>query len=366
MKAKQYKEQILLERLVTARDTAGYNMKEAAKELGFNNYQTLSDIEKGKRTINAHELIAMAKLYSRTLDYFLDQNIAPDPIPLWRKSIEAKEKDIKSTQREFLSFLEHYHNLEHLLSLKRRWIDLQVRHSKEDFVHNGFALAQKLGWGLVLAAETLPWGLRLAPFRPDHLAIVVFLPASILAAAGLIKAADYLHRRAPVLRARFFFVGLALGCCLVGLWQTRTIVNPATVFATSDDRQAAEWAAHNTPADAVFLINVVPWQSGLYRGVDGGWWLEPLAERRTLLPPMVYSFGPKDYVDEVDGLAGTVSKLTGCSLEFWSVVRSQGVTYLYITEGTGSLQPDGLAGCSGIEEVFRIGRVRIYRVTPMN
>lgn len=145
MKAKQYKEQILLERLVLARNTAGYNMKETAKELGFNNYQTLSDIEKGKRTINAHELIAMAKLYSRTLDYFLDQNIAPDPIPLWRKSIEAKEKDIKSTQREFLSFLEHYHNLEHLLSLKRRWIDLQVRHSKEDFVHNGFALAQKLG-----------------------------------------------------------------------------------------------------------------------------------------------------------------------------------------------------------------------------
>ena len=145
MKAKQYKEQILLERLVLARDTAGYNMKEAAKELGFNNYQTLSDIEKGKRTINAHELIAMAKLYSRTLDYFLDQDIAPDPTPLWRKSIESKEKDIISTQREFLSFLEHYHNLEHLLSLKRRWIDLQVRHSKEDFVHNGFALAQKLG-----------------------------------------------------------------------------------------------------------------------------------------------------------------------------------------------------------------------------
>jgi hypothetical protein len=221
-------------------------------------------------------------------------------------------------------------------------------------------------WGLVLAAETLPWGLRVAPFRPDHLAIVVFLPASILAAAGLMIAADYLHRRAPVLRAHFFFGGLALGCCLAGLWQTRTIVNPATIFAFSDDRQAAEWVAHNTPVDAVFLINVVPWQSGLYRGVDGGWWLEPLTERRTLLPPMLYSFAAKDYVDAVDGLAGTVSTLTGCSPEFWSVVHSQGVTYIYITEGTGTLQPDGLAACSGIDEVYRIGRVRIYRVTPRN
>ncbi len=100
--------------------------------------------------------------------------------------------------------------------------------------------------------------------------------------------------------------------------------------------------------------------------MDGGWWLEPLAERRTLLPPMLYSFGAQDYVDAVDGLAETVSALTACSPEFWSIVRSQGVNYLYITEGTGSLQPDGLAGCSGIDEVYRIGRVRIYRVTPRN
>ena len=31
-------------------------------------------------------------------------------------------------------------------------------------------------WGLTLAAFALPWGLRLGPFRPDHLVIVLFLP----------------------------------------------------------------------------------------------------------------------------------------------------------------------------------------------
>jgi hypothetical protein len=219
-------------------------------------------------------------------------------------------------------------------------------------------------WGLALGVETLPWGLRIAPFRPDHLAIIVFLPASILAASGFITLADYLNRRAPALRAHFFFGSVALAVCLAGLWQTRTIVNPGTVFATSDDRQAVVWAARNTPADAVFLINVVPWQNGLYRGVDGGWWLLPLAERRTLLPPMLYSFAAKDYVDEVDGLAASVSSLTGCTGEFWSIVRAQGVTYIYIKEGVGSLQPGALATCGGLEEVFRTGKVRIYRVVP--
>jgi hypothetical protein len=219
-------------------------------------------------------------------------------------------------------------------------------------------------WGLVLGLETLPWGLRIAPFRPDHLAIIVFLPASILAANGLITLADYLNRRVPALRAHFFFGGVALAVCLAGIWQTRTIVNPGTVFATSDDRQAAVWAARNTPADAVFLINVVPWQNGLYRGVDGGWWLLPLAERRTLLPPMLYSFGPQDYIDKVDGVAATVSTLTGCTGEFWSIVQAQGVTYLYIKEGSGSLQPGGLESCPGVVEAFRAGKVRIYRVVP--
>jgi hypothetical protein len=69
-------------------------------------------------------------------------------------------------------------------------------------------------------------------------------------------------------------------------------------------------------------------------------------------------------VDEIDRLAATVSALTGCTEEFWSVVQAEGVTYLYIKEGTGSLQPAGLEGCPGIEEVFRIGKVRIYRVVP--
>jgi len=79
-------EHILDKRIVAAREAAGFSITQAAQKLGFKNYQTLSAIEKGIRKINAHELIMMARLYGRNLDYFLESNAAPDPLPLWRKT----------------------------------------------------------------------------------------------------------------------------------------------------------------------------------------------------------------------------------------------------------------------------------------
>lgn len=217
-------------------------------------------------------------------------------------------------------------------------------------------------WGLILGLQTLPWGLRFEPFRPDHLAIVLFLPAAVLAADGFIALADWIDRRRPVLRPRFFFAGAALALCAVGVWQTRDILSPRTVFADTDDRRAVLWAAANTPADAVFLINTEYWQNGLYRGSDGGWWLLPLANRRTLLPPMLYSFADRAYILKTNGLAEEVSRLEGCTVDFWRLVREQGVTHVYIKEGVGSLKPETFDSCRGVMEIFHTGKVWIFRI----
>ena len=142
MESKNRKEEILDKRIVAAREAAGFSITEAAQKLGFKNYQTLSSIEKGTRKINAHELIMIARLYGRSLDYFLESDIAPDPVPLWRKTTKT---DVNQVQRQFLSFLENYSNLEHLLALKRRWKDIQKNYDRDDFSANGFERADKLG-----------------------------------------------------------------------------------------------------------------------------------------------------------------------------------------------------------------------------
>ena len=142
MQSKNSKEEILGKRIVAAREAAGFSITEAAQKLGFKNYQTLSAIEKGARKINAHEMVMIGRLYGRNLDYFLGSDVAPDPVPLWRK---ATKTDVYQIQRQFLSFLENYSNLENLLGLKRRWKDVQKNYDRDDFSVNGFEQADKLG-----------------------------------------------------------------------------------------------------------------------------------------------------------------------------------------------------------------------------
>jgi len=142
MKSNGKGKNILEKRIMSARKAAGFSITEAAQKLDFKNYQTLSAIEKGARSVSAHELIRMAHLYGRKIDYFLESDVAPDPVPLWRKT---KKTDTNKVQRQFLAFLENYSKLEHLLGLKRRWKDIQKNYDRDDFSVNGFEQAEKLG-----------------------------------------------------------------------------------------------------------------------------------------------------------------------------------------------------------------------------
>jgi Zn-dependent peptidase ImmA (M78 family)/DNA-binding XRE family transcriptional regulator len=132
---------VLFKKLNRARVTAGLTLSEAANRLGFNNYQTLSAIEKGSRNITAHELSAMASLYGRSLDYFFESDISAEPLPLWRK---VGATPIKSFERRFLIFLENYSKLEILFGLKRRWKAIQKSYAKADYAAEGFKLTEQL------------------------------------------------------------------------------------------------------------------------------------------------------------------------------------------------------------------------------
>ncbi len=133
--------------------------------------------------------------------------------------------------------------------------------------------------------------IRIGRFRPDHAAVVLFIPVVMLAAKGLTLL--------PNRSLTWLSVGLLV---LVGVWQTRDIINQETVIADQNDLLALEWIADNTAADTVFLIDTTPW-SGIWRGFDGGWWVTPLTGRRTNPPPAVYGWGDKAISVEITNVA---------------------------------------------------------------
>lgn len=221
-------------------------------------------------------------------------------------------------------------------------------------------------WAALLGLLSLPWGLRLNPFRPDHFAIVLFFPAALLLAGLLADGAGSLASL-PWLRAGRRLGGglLALALVLLSAWGisgTRDILNPVTVVADRADVQALEWIRQHTPVDARFYINAAYWQANTYRGVDGGYWLLPYTGRVSLVPPAVYAWGSPEYVAKISQWAKSAVEIKGCTPEFWNVVRDAGLTHVYLHQGQGSLQPDALAGCSGLRQVYQVGGVFIYEV----
>jgi hypothetical protein len=227
-------------------------------------------------------------------------------------------------------------------------------------------------WALGMGVLMLPWGLRVSPFRPDHMAILIFLPSSLLLGEALTRLVDGLAGGRLPERLRFLGRGLsqagkwalplvALGLLAWGLSHTRNVTNPSTNFVNAADMQAIRWIENNTPADARFFINSTGWQ-GQYRGVDGGYWLLTLTNRQTVTLPALAWMGDKDYQAELNHASGLASQATGCDDFFWQAVDETGLNYVYLKEGVGALQPEELTKCPGVVNVYRRDGVFIFAI----
>ncbi|HPH96881.1 MAG TPA: hypothetical protein PK613_13460 [Anaerolineaceae bacterium] len=216
-------------------------------------------------------------------------------------------------------------------------------------------------WSLIVAMGALPAGLYLQPFKPEHLLMLTFMPASILCARLLVCLGDRIGKVMPPPIVGKILAGAAILFLLIwGARDSQNILNPGTVFTTAEDAKALAWIKENTPADARFYINVVGWRPEAYRGVDGGWWILPITGRGVLVPPIIYEWQYSDYNIKINQWASVTSHLTTCSPEFWSVVKEAKLNYLYLRKGSGSLQPDAVQSCKGINEIYQQGNVWIY------
>ncbi|MCK4336666.1 MAG: helix-turn-helix transcriptional regulator, partial [Candidatus Aminicenantes bacterium] len=97
------------------RESLDYTLKKVSEKIKFNNYQTLSSIESGEREVKAWELVKLAEIYGRDIDYFLNlESPQKDARILWRSPETSPQKTL--VERQFISICKRYQNLLNLLN----------------------------------------------------------------------------------------------------------------------------------------------------------------------------------------------------------------------------------------------------------
>jgi len=217
-------------------------------------------------------------------------------------------------------------------------------------------------WAIVVLFFALPTGLRLMNFRYDYFALVVFIPIAITSAFGIVLLFGTLIRRKGI--ATLVILVAALGLSVGGAWQNARAVNAETILATRSDLDALEWIKTHTPEDARFFVNTTNWGFGIHRGVDGGGWMLPITGRWSLAPTVFYPMiADQNFIQSVTDMGMRASSITECGDDFWLLVRDARINYLYIKEGAGSLQPEALIACDGVDQLINIEDVHIYLIT---
>lgn len=210
------------------------------------------------------------------------------------------------------------------------WVTFQFVRRASGGVQAEKRIVPVAGFALLLLTLMGPW--TIGPFRPDHAAIVLFLPAVLLSveAIWLLKS--------DLLIGTVVGVGL-----LIGGWYTKDIVRPDTVLANRSDVAAIEWIQNHTDPDAVFLVDTSPW-TRIWRGADGGWWIMPLTGRRTIIPPIAYSWSSPAVIQSITKTAVETANLRqkfgiGYCSSLKDLMGKTGADYYYTRDKQGRVCP---------------------------
>lgn len=243
------------------------------------------------------------------------------------------------------------------------------------------AAAALVVWGgLVLLGANPVWiGLPYLSFLNNTImAIAIFVPFSLLIGGGLAvlddtvaqllsreRAAPAAERRPPSVRTwRAARNLLLLAFATSQALGFRQVINDDTITANADDLAAITWLARNTPPDASFALNTIPWNRyGVARSTDGGWWALVLAGRQVSTPPVVYTFGTQAYREQVRAVTGWLSeaeKKTPAELAAW--MRQNGYSHAYASDEGRIFDGAKLAAAPEFEQIYHQGRVWIYRL----
>jgi hypothetical protein len=141
------------------------------------------------------------------------------------------------------------------------------------------------------------------------------------------------------------------------------VVNDETIIATADDLNAMQWIDANLPKDAVILTNASGWMWQIDRGSDGGWWALPLTGRQVTTPPVLYTYGADDWVQQISQQTGQIRDADGNWPALQTFLQNHpDITTIYATNRGTAAKSDTLRDNPELVELYRVGDVTIFAV----
>ncbi len=200
-------------------------------------------------------------------------------------------------------------------------------------------------------------------FSRGELRLALCLPSALLAGYFLAEGAALIGRGSHR-TVGFAILGVeTVGFVFWGLSAGVNLYPQAVILSDKADIQALDWIQANTPTDARFLNQTAPWQSGIYRGVDGGYWILNLTSRGQLLPPPQYPSGGEAIQSRINGWSRSALSLTGCGEDLFALMEEANLQYIYLKAGSGVLSADDLGRCPGLLIVYEKDGITILRAT---
>jgi Zn-dependent peptidase ImmA (M78 family) len=129
------------------RKSLGLTKKEVAEQMGFKNYQVLSNLESGTRDLKAYELYKLSKIYKKDVDFFLKPRAkkAERPLIRWRNKVD--EQVAKKNEHIFLKFCQNYQKLLELtgeIDYYSIWSNIKPEPDKSVFYKKQYSYVEDL------------------------------------------------------------------------------------------------------------------------------------------------------------------------------------------------------------------------------
>ncbi len=199
--------------------------------------------------------------------------------------------------------------------------------------------------------------------------IMLFMPVSVLggyAAAQAVQLVSWgMARITPQWGRRVVALLAALGilaAALAGSQKLLPILNPVTLTFREADHPAMQWISENIPLEETILINPFLWGYGYYAGQDGGYWISPLAGRKTMPPNLLYAEGSRAYIERINRISQKTLDLANDPVALHALLKEEQIHYVYIGRRGGTLSPHKLEASGLFDLIYYQAGVWIFQM----